>query len=170
MPAFLFVCMGNICRSPMAHALAVHRRIPGCEFDSAGTHAGGRAEPMDPRAAAALKRRGVMLHPKARSRRFETRDFERFDLVLAMDRANLAALQVLCAPEHRNKVRLFMDLGDGTAGTEVPDPYYGGAEGFERVLDMCEVGIDGLTARLLRNAMSGLTAADRGPVDVLQSP
>ena len=151
----LFVCMGNICRSPMAHALAVHRRIPDARFDSAGTHASTRV-PIDPRAAAALKRRDIAVQPKARSRRVTAQDFERFDLVLAMDLDNLANLQELCPPEHRDKVRLFMDMAGGPQGIEVPDPYYGGADGFDRVLNLCEAGVGGLAERLARGNLSDM--------------
>ena len=134
----------------MAHHLALHHRIPGAAFDSAGTHAGERAEPIDPRAAAALQRRGVTPRPKARSRRILEADFERFDLLLAMDHDNRVNLLDLCPDAHRFKVRLFMDLVEPGADREVPDPYYGGPEGFDRVLDLCEAGVRAIEDRIRR--------------------
>lgn len=159
MPHILFVCMGNICRSPMAEAVAqgMAARLPGATpkalfwrkpawvFDSAGTHAGHVGERPDPRALDALARRG---YPpgKQRSRQVALRDFEKFDLILAMDADNLQNLQRQCPPEYGHKLRLFMSFASTLVATDVPDPYYGGAAGFEPVLDMCEAGVSGLLA------------------------
>lgn len=113
------------------------------EIDSAGTHAQHLGERPDPRAAAALSRRGYEVK-RGRSRRVAPQDFQHFDLLLAMDADNLTELMRLCPPEHAGKLRLFLAFADGLEDTEVPDPYYGHAQGFERVLDLCEAGARGL--------------------------
>ena len=159
MTKILMVCMGNICRSPMARAVA-ERAVAqtGRErlsmtgrltFDSAGTHAHHIGERIDPRAAAALLARG---YPpvKGRSRRIDDADFEKFDLILAMDRSNLASLQNICPAQHVSKLGLLLDFADGMRGADVPDPYYGNAQGFERVLDLCELGASGLIRALYK--------------------
>lgn len=157
MTKILMVCMGNICRSPMAQAVAERtaaqlgpgsmRDMDRLVFDSAGTHAHHVGERMDPRAAAALKARGYIVG-KGRSRRVCEADFERFDLILAMDRGNLATLQAVCPGPHRGKLRLLLEFANGLRDQEVPDPYYGNAQGFERVLDLCELGAQGLIQSL----------------------
>jgi protein-tyrosine phosphatase len=137
----LFVCMGNICRSPTAegvfryyvHEAGLAERI---EVDSAGTHAYHVNEPPDRRAQAAAERRGISLEG-IRARRIHVTDFERHNLILAMDRDNLALLRDFADAQHHNKIRLFLDYSAGRE-TEVPDPYYGGPAGFERVLDLVE--------------------------------
>lgn len=114
---------------------------------SAGTHASKGVAQPDGRARKALEKRGYAVK-KGSSRPVEARDFERFDLILAMDRANLKTLQTLCPAEHQSKLRLFMEMANGCDAAEVPDPYYGNAEGFERVLDLCEAGMEGWLAHL----------------------
>ena len=152
----LMVCMGNICRSPMAET--VGRKLasdaglsPQLKFDSAGTHAHSVAMRPDPRADAALLRRGYELG-RIRSRRVVLPDFQKFDFILAMDLDNLQELQRQCPPEFQYKLRLLLDFADGLTGKEVPDPYYGNDQGFERVLDLCEAGckawVDHLTPSL----------------------
>jgi protein-tyrosine phosphatase len=146
----LLVCMGNICRSPMAQTVATQlTQRSGSEhrftFESAGTHAGKRKAPADSRAIAALQRRGYT-PGKMRSRQVEPVDFSRFDLVLAMDQNNLTELQRICPPEQAHKLQLFLHAAH-TDTNEVPDPYYGNTAGFERVLDLCELGIKGLLSR-----------------------
>ena len=143
----LFVCMGNICRSPTAEG--VFRKFVAeaglsdrVEIDSAGTHAYHLGEPADRRAAEAAKRRGFSLDG-IRARPVDTTDFARFDLLLAMDRDNLAALQGQADDAHRDKLRLFLEYGR-SGRQEVPDPYYGGAAGFEQVLDLVEDAARGL--------------------------
>ncbi len=145
----LFVCLGNICRSPTAEGVftrlveteGLADRI---EIDSAGTHAYHVGAPPDTRAQEAARRRDIDISG-LRGRKVERRDFERFDYLLAMDRDNYAHLQAMAPPAHAHKVSLFLqfaaaeDLPD-----EVPDPYYGGADGFERVLDMVEQAAAGL--------------------------
>ena len=149
----LFVCMGNICRSPTAEGVFAHFvKEAGLDskvtIDSAGTHAYHVGEPPDRRARAAAERRGYTLE-HIRARRVDVRDFERFDHVIAMDRDNLAALKDNAEPEHQGKIRLFLDFAPGPE-SEVPDPYYGGAAGFERVLDLVEEASRGLLETLRR--------------------
>lgn len=150
----LFVCMGNICRSPTAEGvfrkLIVERSVEHrFEIDSAGTHAYHVGEPPDPRAIEAAARRGIDLTP-IRARRVGKDDFERFDLLLAMDEDNHALLTAN-APHARDKVRLFLEYAPDAATHSVPDPYYGGANGFERVLDLVEEAAAGLLESLLDN-------------------
>lgn len=149
----LFVCMGNLCRSPMAEGVFKHyvteaglaQRIVS---DSAGTHDYHVGDPPDPRAQRASERRGYDISG-LRGRQVSRRDFGEFHYVLAMDEVNLRLLLRLCPQEHVHKVRLFMEFAADPALREVPDPYYGGAEGFERVLDMAEQAAQGLLCHLL---------------------
>lgn len=147
----LFICMGNICRSPTAEG--VFRKLVEDEglaerivIDSAGTHAYHVGERPDRRAQAAAERRGVSLSD-IRARRVTQDDFERFDYVLAMDRLNLHMLSEEAGEEFAERLGLFLDFGAGTE-SEVPDPYYGGAAGFERVLDLVEEASRGLLETL----------------------
>ncbi|MDQ7988149.1 MAG: low molecular weight protein-tyrosine-phosphatase [Candidatus Dactylopiibacterium sp.] len=145
MTRILFVCTGNICRSPtadgvarhLAHTLGVADRF---EFDSAGTHAYHVGEAPDPRACKAARKRGYELGG-LRARVFTGEDYDAFDLILAMDQGHLAWLLRECPREHRAKIRLFLDYSANHPGADVPDPYYDGPEAFERVLDMCEEAI-----------------------------
>jgi protein-tyrosine phosphatase len=144
----LFVCLGNICRSPSAEG--VFRNLVESEgmadmieIDSAGTHAYHIDEPPDLRAQEAARRRGIDISD-LRGRQATRQDMVEFDYVLAMDRENLSHLQALSAPEHRAKIRLFLEYASTFSEREVPDPYFGGAGGFERVLDMIEDAARGL--------------------------
>lgn len=112
-------------------------------FDSAGTHAHHAGELPDPRARNLLLSRGYVLD-KSRSRKVKPVDFEKFDLILAMDLANLDSLEKLCPDAHRSKLRLLLDFAADQKTREVPDPYYGNLAGFERVLELCEAGAEGL--------------------------
>ena len=145
--------MGNICRSPTAEGMFRHRVAEAgladtIIIDSAGTHAYHVGNPPDRRAAAAAERRGITLS-HLRARRVSDDDFERFDYILAMDLDNVAHLQDQSPPEHRSKVKLFMEFSPGRE-REVPDPYYGGAPGFERVLDLVDEASRGLLETLTR--------------------
>lgn len=138
----LFVCMGNICRSPTAEG--VFRKLvsdAGLEdrihSDSAGTHAYHTGDTPDRRAKAAAERRGFSLEGITARRVIET-DFEQFNYILAMDEDNLMALQASSDDEHHSKVRLLLEFAESAKGSEIPDPYYGGSAGFERVLDLVE--------------------------------
>jgi protein-tyrosine phosphatase len=146
----LFVCMGNICRSPTAEGVFRTRAAKAgvdVDIDSAGTHAYHVGEPPDRRSQVHAKRRGYDLAAQ-RARQVAVEDFEHFDLILAMDRQNLAALQLRCASQLRHKVKLFLAYSEMAPNGEVPDPYYGGDAGFERVLDLIEDASDGLIRAL----------------------
>ncbi|MGI9237490.1 MAG: low molecular weight protein-tyrosine-phosphatase [Woeseiaceae bacterium] len=151
--SILFVCMGNICRSPTAEGVFRHiveeaglgERI---HIDSAGTHAYHVGNPPDRRATAAAERRGISLGD-LRARRVCDDDFERFDYIIAMDLDNLDHLNDQSSPEYHSKLRLFLEFSPGQV-REVPDPYYGGAAGFERVLDLVEEASRGLLETLSR--------------------
>lgn len=146
----LFVCTGNLCRSPMAEAIGqTLARGAGLamrlDFDSAGTRAlQGRAS-VDPRARAVLARAGYAVGAH-RARRVTPQDFAVNDLVLAMDAGHLETLRDACGSEHAHKLRLFLDFAPGLEGQDVPDPYFGDLGGFERVLGLCEAGVRGLLA------------------------
>ncbi|HEY7671363.1 MAG TPA: low molecular weight protein-tyrosine-phosphatase [Gammaproteobacteria bacterium] len=140
--------MGNICRSPTAEGVFRRAAAAGSldfalEIDSAGTHAYHIGDPPDPRARRAAETRGIDLSRK-RARRVSVEDFARFDLVLAMDELNRATLLELCPPEHRERVRLFLEFAPQVGRLDVPDPYYGGSNGFEYVLDLAEEASIGL--------------------------
>ena len=146
----LFVCMGNICRSPTAEGVfkamvAAEGLDDKIESDSAGTHGYHIGSPPDRRTIAAAKARGYDLTP-LRARRVVAADFAAFDLVLAMDSENRAALQRLCPATHRDRLRLFLEFTPDLSDHDVPDPYYGNSDGFERVLDLAEAGSKGLLA------------------------
>lgn len=148
----LFVCMGNICRSPTAEG--VFRQVvrqagqeERFQIDSAGTHDYHIGKAPDRRAQQAALTRGYDLSG-LRGRQVGREDFGCFDLVLAMDQENLANLHRICPPEHREKVRLFLEFGHRFGEREVPDPYYGGAQGFEHVLDLVEDAAEGLLEAL----------------------
>ena len=155
----LFVCLGNICRSPTAHGVfeamieqnGLSDRI---EVDSAGTsgwHIGARS---DPRSSEAAGRRGYdMSH--IRARQVDSEDFSTFDYILAMDDQNLADLQALKPDDFNGCLDLFLSFSSDYAGQAVPDPYYGGEQGFEHVLDMVEDGSRGLLFRIQCQLESG---------------
>ncbi len=152
MASVLFVCLGNICRSPTAHGifqaqveaagLAEHIAV-----DSCGTGAWHVGEPPDARATAAARARGFDLTP-LRARQFAAADFERFDHILAMDRSNLSHLEALRPADYAGTVALFLDFHPAPPVREVPDPYYGGEGGFEDVLDLVEAASRGLLEAL----------------------
>ncbi len=148
----LFVCMGNICRSPMARGvfekLLEEAGLTGVvEVDSAGTYAYRAGNPSDSRAIAAAAKRGYDLM-RHRARRLSASDFEKFDYILAMDYENLQDMQAIATPGTEGKLRLFMDFARIPGQPEVPDPYYGCGGGFERVLDLVEDAARGLLAHI----------------------
>ncbi|MEI5997666.1 low molecular weight phosphotyrosine protein phosphatase [Paraburkholderia bengalensis] len=165
--AICFVCLGNICRSPtaegvMRYMLAQAQLTDRVIVDSAGTGDWHIGEAPDERAQRAAKSRGYDLST-FRGRQISAADFERFDLIIAMDDKNVAALKLICAPEYRDKIRLLMEFAPdaqapgvrgaekdapGFDSREVVDPYFGGGEGFEIVLDQCEAACRGLIAAL----------------------
>lgn len=150
----LFVCMGNICRSPTAEGVfrrVLARRSPALaiEIDSAGTHDYHTGEPPDARAQAAARRRGIDISG-LRARSVVSDDFERFDLILAMDDDNVRELKRRVDRDRHERIRLIMEYAPQAARRAVPDPYYGGEQGFEEVLDLLEEAADGLLDSLLK--------------------
>jgi protein-tyrosine phosphatase len=149
----LMVCLGNICRSPMAEGVLRHlAKDKGIdlEIDSAGTNRYHTGEPPDPRAQDAMNKYGIDICD-LRARTIEPADFERFDLLLVMDRSNYSDVMKLAPREaYTEKVRLLMDYASGFGATEVPDPYYGGDEGFDEVYHMlvaaCEAVLEDVRA------------------------
>ena len=150
----LFVCMGTICRSPTAEAVfraAAERAGLGTvlHVDSAGTGDWHIGEPPDKRTITAAQARGYDLTP-LRARQVEPPDFERFHWILAMDRANLRVLTAMRPPEYPGHVGLFLDMAPQLDIREVPDPYYGGPDGFEQVIDLIERGSESLLGHIRR--------------------
>ena len=148
----LFVCTGNICRSPSAEA--IFRKLAAdsgmsqtVTADSAGTHAYHVGEPPDPRAQKAAAKRGYDLSG-LRARTIEDTDFQRFDLILAMDQEHYAILSRSAGSAADRKLKLMMSYARRFKERDVPDPYYGGPQGFERVLDMLEDAAQGLLEAL----------------------
>jgi protein-tyrosine phosphatase len=152
--SILFVCMGNICRSPTAEgvfrakieAAGLAHRV---HIDSAGTHNYHLGSPPDERSQAHAQHRGYDLSV-LRARQVTEADYERFDLLLAMDWDNLALLQSDCPDAHQRKLRLFMSFSEDALGEIVPDPYHGGSAGFEHTLDLVESASEGLVRHVSR--------------------
>ncbi len=152
----LFVCLGNICRSPTAEAVTrqlARQEAPELllELDSAGTAAYHAGSAPDARTVAAAARRGYAL-ASLRARVVRPEDFTAFDLILAMDEDNLAVLRKRAPPAAQPRLRLFLEFAPEQGRREVPDPYYGGPNGFEDVLDLTEAAARGLLAYLRRGS------------------
>ncbi|KAF0814171.1 Low molecular weight protein-tyrosine-phosphatase YfkJ [Andreprevotia sp. IGB-42] len=148
----LMVCTGNICRSPTADGVlssmvADAGLTDQVEVDSAGTHDYHVGEAPDRRAVAHAAKRGFDLST-LRAREVSAADFSRYDLILAMDEGHMRLLQRACPPAQRHRLKLFLEFATHHSEREVPDPYYGGAEGFEHVLDLVEDGCEGLLAHI----------------------
>jgi protein-tyrosine phosphatase len=140
----LFVCLGNICRSPTVEGVARHlaaREVPhlALSFDSAGTADYHLGEPPDTRSTRAAAARGYDISG-LRARQLQAADFRQFDLLLAMDESNLRDMQMLAPRGFESRAQLFLSLAPALNQRAVPDPYYGGADGFETVLDLAEHG------------------------------
>ncbi|WP_199608587.1 low molecular weight protein-tyrosine-phosphatase [Flocculibacter collagenilyticus] len=149
-PKVLFVCMGNICRSPTAHA--VFRKLTrehkiDVEVDSAGTEGYHKGARPDGRSVQVGIARGYTFE-KIKSRPVEKRDLDYFDYILAMDQFNIKELHKIASEEHKDKIKLFLNFSNEYEELEVPDPYYGGEKGFERVLDLIESASKGLLEEL----------------------
>ena len=154
----LIVCIGNICRSPTAHGVFEARvQAAGLgdrvQVDSAGTHSYHVGAPPDARSQAHALQRGYDLSTQ-RARQLQVSDFEHFDLILAMDGDNLALARERCPPQQARKLRRFAEFFQHHHSAEVPDPYQGGARGFEEVLDLVEDGCEGLMQHV-RQALDG---------------
>ena len=146
--SILFVCMGNICRSPTAegvfrHLVQQEGHAGWISTDSAGTHAYHIGEQPDRRAQQTARSRGIDLSD-LRGRKAVKNDFEKFDYVLAMDDDNYQILESMCPSGFENKLSLFLDFSKEYSETQVPDPYYGGDQGFEHVFDLVESASRGL--------------------------
>lgn len=154
----LFVCMGNICRSPLAQGvfetLVRREGLEGEIFvDSAGTHSYHVGRAPDPRAQESARRRGLDLGSQ-RARRIQPEDCEEFDYVVTMDEENYRAVEALCRGGGA-EVRPFLDFAAARVGTEVPDPFYGGPEGFEHVVDLVEEASEGLLEEIKKKHLAG---------------
>jgi protein-tyrosine phosphatase len=152
MVSVLFVCLGNICRSPTAEGVLRHlakREAPrlALKIDSAGTADYHIGAPPDARSRRAALRRGIDIGD-LRARQVKEEDFARFDLILAMDRQNLKALNAMRPKDSRARLALFLEYAPELKIHEVPDPYYGGTEAFEKVLDLTTAAAQGLIAAL----------------------
>ncbi|BCO18475.1 protein-tyrosine-phosphatase [Alteromonas sp. KC3] len=149
----LFVCLGNICRSPTAEAVFKQKAAEAglsLNIDSAGTHGYHIGSPPDKRSQAAGVERGYSFKG-LKCRRVDESDFEKFDYILAMDNSNLSNLHGMSPAQYHDKIKLFLDYAD-EEDKEVPDPYYGGKRGFELVLDLIETASDGLIAHIKANS------------------
>ncbi|GLX86452.1 protein-tyrosine-phosphatase [Thalassotalea loyana] len=147
----LFVCMGNICRSPTAEAVFRKKAADkglNLEIDSAGTIGAHAREKPDHRAIKAGEARGYDFSG-LKARKVTSEDFEKFDLILAMDNDNLENLLAKSPSEYHDKIKLFLHYGSQYDEAEVPDPYYGGAGGFRYVLDLVEDASDGLLSKIV---------------------
>lgn len=152
----LFVCTGNICRSPTAEGqFRATVRAAGLEhrfaIDSAATHDYHVGNPPDARTVKAARRRGLDLSP-LRARQVAASDFGDFDYILAMDRGHLEILTAMAPPDGTRRLSLFLDHAPQCGLRDVPDPYYGGPGGFETVLDLIEAGCNGLLAHIRHDA------------------
>lgn len=149
-PRVLFICTGNICRSPMAHALLVHKaRALGLPLavDSAAISDEEHGRPFDRRAAAELQRRGVPIHVH-RARQVRREDFMQFDWLVGMTQAHCAALRRQATAGASAQIALMLDFAAGHRGEDVPDPWYGGAQDFVHAFDLIDRGVEGLLLRL----------------------
>ncbi len=150
----LMVCTANICRSPLAHGLLAHRvdlRGLGKDIfvDSAGTQVGMKGQRPDARAQAVAKAADFDISG-LKTRKLETRDFERFDYLMAMDAEHLQTLEAMCPSGQQHKLGMIMDFATGDKGTEIPDPYFGNEAGFERVLELLDDASQGLLQHILQ--------------------
>jgi len=154
MQKVLMVCTGNICRSPTAdgvlrHLIAQHRLEGRIEVDSAGTQSYHVGEAPDRRSQKHAKQRGYDLS-KLRARQVQQADYVEYDLILAMDRSHLNYLTQYCPAAYQQKIKLFLSFASQTTEQEVPDPYYGGEQGFEYVLDLVEDACQGILQPFLQ--------------------
>jgi len=153
MLSVLFICLGNICRSPTAEAVFRQKAAEAdldIEIESAGTSGAHNGEGPDPRSIKAGGARGYRFKGQS-SRQVKAEDFDRFDYLLAMDSFNLSNLRRLKPQGARTTPRLFLEFADGVTDRNLPDPYYGGAKGFDDVLDLIELASDGLLAEIRAN-------------------
>jgi len=158
MISVLFVCMGNICRSPTAHGVMQHKvDFRGLDnlisVDSAGTHAYHVGEKSDPRSRAKANSNNIDME-FIRARKISVLDHDKFDYILAMDQDNLELIQYYAPANGRADVRLFLDFANQaglTAEAHVPDPYYGGDKGFDHVFELVDIGCNALIDHILKS-------------------
>ena len=148
----LFVCLGNICRSPIGHGvlehLAARRGLDGrLVVDSCGTSSYHVGERPNRHSTVVARKAGIDIS-RQRARQIRSKDFEEFDYILAMDRSNLQSLRHASDPRHHAKLHLLLDFGPDAALKDVPDPYYGGPEGFQEVFDLVERACEGFLRAL----------------------
>ena len=146
----LMVCLGNLCRSPIAQIVTQQLAQQAgfgaaVEVDSAGTNAARGSPSPDPRARKVLLSHAYPA-PDLRAKRVVEPDFQRYDLILGMDQANMNDLREMCPAEHSHKLRLLLEFAPGCGTLDIPDPYYGNLQSFERVLELVEAGARGLIA------------------------
>jgi len=156
MPSVLFVCLGNICRSPTAEAVFRQKATQAgldVEIDSAGTSGAHDGQGPDPRSVNVGEARGYSFDGQ-RSRRVSRKDFVHYDYILAMDSYNLSHLRRTKPKDARTHPRLFLDFAEGVLDRNVPDPYYGGNRGFDEVLDLIELASEGLIADIRANSQT----------------
>ncbi|NPA72282.1 MAG: low molecular weight phosphotyrosine protein phosphatase [Gammaproteobacteria bacterium] len=154
----LFVCLGNICRSPTAHGVFRNLVIEAgledqIEIDSAGTAAYHIGKGPDTRSTAVAKERGIEM-ADLRARKVDFGDFYVYDYILAMDDENFANLEDLALPEHKSKIQMFLEFTQDFSESEVPDPYYGGAKGFDHVFDLVDSASRGLLEHIKANHLN----------------
>lgn len=159
----MFVCMGNICRSPTAHGVfrhLVHRAglTDRIQISSSGTHAYHVGHPPDHRSMEAARRRGIDISD-LRAQQIRADDFEQYDYILVMDHANHELIMQACPETMQHKVRYFLEFAPQYKVIEVPDPYYGSGNGFERVLDMVEDASKGLLYTLKKELLRAEASA-----------
>ena len=154
----LFVCMGNICRSPTAHGVMQHKvtergLTQHIEIDSSGTHAYHVGEKSDSRSRALATSKGIDME-YVRARKISINDYDEFDYILAMDKENLELIEYYAPQNHSANVSLFLSFANQAGGTDeevVPDPYYGGDAGFEHVFELVDLGCDALINHILND-------------------
>ncbi len=150
MTSVLFICLGNICRSPTAEAV-MRKKAEALGLDicieSAGTGGWHKGEPPDPRARETAEARGYSFAGQT-ARQITAADFARFDYILAMDNNNLEEISAVCPMGYSGHIGLLLDFAQSPSEREVPDPYYGGPDGFKRVVHMIEEACDGLLAEI----------------------
>ena len=151
MVSVLFVCTGNICRSPTAEALfrdRVKKKGINAAYDSAGTFGYHVGEPPDRRAIDIARNNGVDMSDLV-ARKINDNDFNEFDYVIAMDKGHERTMKTMIPEVHHSKIRLFLDFHDKYKGMDIPDPYYGDLDGFKKTYDLIEEGVDALISEIL---------------------
>lgn len=151
MVSVLFVCTGNICRSPTAEAVfraRIRKKGVSASYDSAGTFGYHIGEPPDHRAIQAARDHGIDMSDIV-ARKINDNDFESFDYIIAMDKGHERTMRRMIPETYHSKIKLFLDFHDQYKGMDIPDPYYGDREGFQKTYDLIEEGVDALITEIL---------------------